>query len=144
MNKCLKITVCFILAIWFESCLMFPKPSDDFESIYIELKNGNSNHYDSTQSTCNAPSMDVTFVIDNLDQDTVRQLKLSLSPADRKYININSKKDERLLVRLLKTANDSLIFEKKVSIGSTKFMGGDPAAKVIKYCSAKELEFYNF
>jgi hypothetical protein len=115
------------LLLCLQSC--FPDMGNqNFTSFPLYLYNNSS------QNGCVADSVDVTFVIKNVSNAVSEEVRISVSAREQKYAQIEGTRDEFINVRLLKSADSSLILEQRIAIGKLFYEGGDQATRKISYC----------
>ena len=129
-------------AIFLLSCFPFsfpPEPRTNFEDIYIAIQN-------------NAPELECTskdtlhleFVLKNINNDTIPELKLTVPFGTSKYVNMKAKFGETLSVNVFRAGEKELLDAQKVKVTEVKISGGDPASRQVNYCKEKGLFFKYF
>lgn len=110
----------------------------NFKSFTLYLYNNSS------KAGCIADSVDVTFVIQNVSNTSSKEVRINVEARDQKYAEIEGTKDEFINVKLLKSADNALIFEEKLKIGKRTNGAGDPASRQIAYCDNNALVLTDF
>jgi hypothetical protein len=111
-----------------QSC--FPDFNNDkFKSFPLYLYNNSS------RTGCIQDSVDVTFVIQNVSKSNSKEVRIDVAARDQKNAVIEGTKDEFINVKLLRSADSTLIFEQKIAIGKNIHIGGDLAVRQLAYCN---------
>lgn len=131
------IGIAALIFVSLQGC--FPDLSNKkFDSFLLYLYNNSS------KKDCNPDSINVTFAIKNISKVSSKEVIIDVLASDVKYATIEGTRDEQIKVKVLNSADSTLILEQVIKIGKSVYVGGDLATRQVAYCSNTALGLTNF